>query len=160
MTSKTYFSNLTILFYAMAGGQVIFAAVAFFLQSNGSMPQDDSLGNLMLMIVGALIISTQVGSRFVIGKRMQDVRKMPLVQKTEQYRGVFIMRLALMEGPSLLAIVGYLITGNIWLLVIGMAMLLFFLTYFPSPTKVSNELELESSERNILENPEATIQNV
>ncbi|MEL6805374.1 MAG: hypothetical protein AAFO91_16505, partial [Bacteroidota bacterium] len=103
---------------------------------------------------------TQVGSRFVIGKRMQDVRKMPLVQKTEQYRGVFIMRLALMEGPSLFAIVGYLITGNIWLLVIGMAMLLFFLTYFPSPTKVSNELELESSERNILENPEATIQNV
>lgn len=157
-TSKAYFSSLSILFYAMAAVQLIFAIVAFFLRSQGSMgPEDAELGQLFLIIAASLILLTQLASRFLINKRLETIRKLDFRAKLTQYKGLFILRIAFLEGSSLFCLVTYLITGYLWLLVLGMGMLLLFLTYYPSLNKVVNELELDTSERRQLENPEAII---
>lgn len=158
VTSKSYFSGLNILFYAMAAGQVILAIVTFYLRSQGEMGADDpELGQLFLIIGAALFISSQFASRFIVGKRLEAIQKFGLNNKMNQYRGVFILRMAMIEGPALFCLVTYLVTGYIWLLVFGMALLILFLTYYPSVNKVVNELELNTSERNLVQNPEAII---
>ncbi|MEM6343768.1 MAG: hypothetical protein AAF927_07800 [Bacteroidota bacterium] len=158
ITSKSYFSSLNILFYAMAGGQAIFLMVAFYLRSQGEMgPEDEDLGQLFLIVAAVLLASTQLASRFLIGKRLEAIRKLGLKSKMNQYRGVFILRLALLEGPALFCIVAYLVTGNFWLMLCAIGMLILFLTYYPSYNKVVNELELNANERHQVNNPEAVI---
>ena len=158
VTSKSYFTGLNILFYAMASGQAIFLIVAFYLRSQGEMgPEDEELGQIFLIVAAAVLVSTQLASRFVIGKRLEAIRSLGLRKKMDQYRGVFILRMALLEGPALFCIVAYLVSGNFWLMVCGIGLLILFLTYYPSINKVVNELELDSSERNLVNNPEAII---
>ncbi|MFK7921093.1 MAG: hypothetical protein AB8H47_04010 [Bacteroidia bacterium] len=157
-TSKAYFTSLSILFYAMAAGQLIFAIVAFFVIGQGTMgPEDAELGQLFLIIAVGLVLMTQVASRFLVNKRLEDIRKLDFRSKMIQYRALFILRIALLEGPALFCLLTYLVTGYLWLLVLGMGMLLLFLTYYPSINKVVNELELSPSERSQVENPEAII---
>lgn len=157
-TSKSYFKSLSILFYAMAAGQLIFAIIAFYLRGQGEMgAEDPELGQLFLIVGAGLILATQIASRFISNKRLESIRKLELRSKMTQYRGLFILRLAMLEGPALFFLVTYLVTGYLWLLVLGMGMLILFLSYYPSINKVVNELELDASERKQIENPEAII---
>jgi hypothetical protein len=58
--------------------------------------------------------------------------------------------MATCEGPGLLAIVGLLISGNLSFLIPFGAALLVMILYYPSPTKVGQEIELTQTEIDLL----------
>lgn len=76
----------------------------------------------------------------------------------DDYRSALIIKLALIDVPAFVTIVAYMLTGGNVLLGIAVILIIVFLIYTPNRNKLINELELNSMESEIINNPEAKIQ--
>jgi hypothetical protein len=75
----------------------------------------------------------------------------------DQYRTATIIRYALVEAPALIALIGYLLSGNVFCLAVAGALVAWFVLLVPSQQKTINELDLSGEERRQVEDPEAII---
>lgn len=63
------------------------------------------------------------------------------------YQSATIVRLALLEGPSLFGIVGFLLTGNLIFLGISGALIACFIYQRPTRQKIEDDLNLSYEEK-------------
>ncbi|MFN8355326.1 MAG: hypothetical protein U0Y10_12800 [Spirosomataceae bacterium] len=159
-TSKQYFLTLTILFGALLFAQVILAVMAYFLVVLGSFKGDPSLDDtfqfVVPVVVGGGIAASFLLSRFLIQSAKQ---KTDLSSKLLAYRSAFLIRCALLEGPSLLGCVVCMITGNkLYLAVVAVSIALFVMNT-PSAKRITEELELDYKETGLLNDPDAIVTN-
>jgi hypothetical protein len=128
--------QLTFIFYALVAGQVIFAGVCYFLLHNEMFVTQD-IAELRLVVpiavVGAMAISYFLNEQM----RQKASTLKSLEAQAAHYKQRVILRLAVLEGANLFALVAYLMTGSInFMLFFAVGLLLFF--YFRP-----NEAEME-----------------
>ncbi|MDY0102567.1 MAG: hypothetical protein RBS07_06475 [Lentimicrobium sp.] len=138
---KEFQKSLAIVFFALLAGQVIFALVSLGLVSQGMIPAEPQLRNIGLIVIPFLVFFGFMGSR-LIGSRMLMKARMALdtEDKFNQYRSAFILRLALLETPGFFAIVAFMLTGERIFLGFLSILLFYFVTLFPSESKIIAEL--------------------
>ncbi|MEI6346593.1 MAG: hypothetical protein WCP69_01480 [Bacteroidota bacterium] len=159
ITSKEYFKGIKIIHLALAIGQAFFLLVAFGLVQTGNYEiafQDSSnIFNYLVVIFGLLGIS----SSFLIFKnRLNSCKeKTNLIDKMECYRSSLLIRYALLQAPSFFAIVFYLLTGTILYLAIPVIIIVIFILIRPTHQKAEIDLELNSTEVQMINNPDALI---
>lgn len=158
-TSGEYFKVLQIIFYALVAGQVMFGFVALLLiQMAGFNAELQDLENILLIIVCVFVFSGYLGSRIFFQVRMKSARaRNSLAEKMDDYRGAVIIRFALLEGPSMLSIIAYLITGLWAFLIIAAFIIVIFFALRPTPDKAINDLQLNLNEEQIILNPNSPI---
>jgi hypothetical protein len=157
-TSREYFRSLQIVFYALIAGQLIFAMIALSLRQTGSIDIVDGLDDVFLFIVPLFIIGGVTGSWLFSRNRIKaSILKTSLVEKMSDYRAIMIIRYALLEGPTFLAIIVFLMTGN--LLFLGMAgiVIIIFLVLRPSPQRAVKDLQLNPVEEQSVLDPDKAI---
>ena len=141
------FRKLLILYGALVLGQLVFAMVSLFLiTSDGWAHQPDPIMGFRFVIPGAMIGAATLSWFLNNMFRQQTEGLLSLDQKLAHYRKRVIVRLAILEGANLLAIVGGLLTGhyNYFLLfLIGMALFIFFR---PSKNEIRNDYNLTPEE--------------
>jgi hypothetical protein len=142
------FKTITVLFMAFLIGQVMFAAIAYFLVSAGSigdaLPQ---LVDIFTILVPVLIVGGWLVGKFMYDKKMQAAQvSMAATEKLEIYRAAFIMRCALLEAPVLFAIIAYLLAGKDLLLLFAVGGIVLFSLQRPTKVKVARELQLSEAE--------------
>lgn len=128
--------KLQLVFYALVGGQLLFAAVVFFMLQKQEFVEAAYFSTLVpVALLGSAAIAYYLNRQ--LGRSAAE-------QKTEadqemHYRRRVILRLALVEGGNLVALMGALITGKIlFFLFFGMGMAVFF--YFrPSSVEMAND---------------------
>jgi len=141
-TKTTDLQSLTIIAYALMAGLALFTGIVYYLVSSGNQvgvgaivsPQTD------LLIVGGFGMMCLVMSRILSGKLLESTseeQKREYPEAIAQYRSAKIMRLALLEGPGLMATVFALVTGNTSLLLIAGFMLIMMWSARPSETEFS-----------------------
>ncbi len=158
LTSDEYFKKLSILYFALLGGQLLFAGVVYFLLSPAPTTFDD--GGTFLYIVPAVAVSCVIMSNFLFKNLLNSAKnKSDLSDKFMSYQTAVLVRLALLEAPVLLAIVAYLLTGRLGLLGVGALVILFYLTVRPSKAKAAQELGLSPSEQAVVNDPDAMLTN-
>lgn len=128
--------QLQLIFYALVAGQVIFAGVCYYLIENEMFSTQD-IAELRLVVpiavVGAMAISYFLNEQL----RQKASTLKSLEAQAAHYKQRVILRLALLEGANLFAIVAYLITGKInFLLFFAVGLLLF---YYFRPSEVEME---------------------
>jgi len=128
---------LTIIASALMAGLALFGGIVYYLISSGSATGSEAIVSPQtdLLIVGGLGMMCLMMSRFVSGKLLESTteeqkRDYPIA--IAQYRSAKIVRLALLEGPGLLACVFALVTGNSSLLLITGFMLVMMWSAKPS----------------------------
>ena len=143
---------LKIIHAAMAIGQVLFVAIIVFLVLTGLIPGvEGSLANILLMITVFFILSGTIGSQLLFQSRLNLARKeTTLAGKLAVYRSALIIRYALIELPSLFTVIAALLTGNTLFLLLAGMIIVFFLTLYPSATRVAMHLGLEPEEKALL----------
>ncbi len=136
-------NGLGIIAYALMAGLALFAGIVAYLITSGGAtagsgaivsPQTD------LLIVGGVGLSCLMMSRFLSGKLLEsssDEQRREYPQAIERYRSAKILRLALLEGPGLLACVFALVTGNLNMLLIAVFMLAMMWLAKPSEAEFS-----------------------
>lgn len=137
---------------ALIVGQLFFLAVAIYLViETGAGFGDASLGEIFIYII-PLFAATCIGaSYFVFKGKLNKLKESPsLEQKLIEYRSAQIIRWALLEGPSFLAIIAFLLTGQFLFVGIVAVIIMFFIPTFPSAARFDNDLELTWEEKKLL----------
>ncbi len=156
-TSQQYFTSLSIIHGAMLAGQVLFAAVAWFLNQDGALGDPESVAALRVAVPVALI-GGLVGHQFFTRSRLPQLQqKETLGEKLTGYRTFLIVRYALLEGPTLLALVTYLLGGELTVLLVAGAVMAYFAILRPTREGAIQALQLQGDQERQVRDPEAKV---
>jgi hypothetical protein len=139
-----YFKAVGILHLSFLVGQLLFAAIAAFMVFSHSVPP--SLPDATIIRIGliALAILCIGASQFIYNKRISETHAGQSVdEKLSAFRAAMLIRCALLEGPSLLSIILFLLTGSILYLCLALAIILWFALQYPFRSKVLSEIGLD-----------------
>lgn len=159
VTSGSYFTTLNFVYLGLLAGQVFFMVVAIFLNSTGAMVvEPEELNTFFQILVPLFTVTAIIASIMITRTRLSRIKeKTDFQEKLGDYRAVMIVRLAILEAPSFFAIVCYLLTANLLLLIFSGLVIAIFLLYRPSRDKVAEELELNQEERELIDNRDAIV---
>lgn len=151
-TSGAYFSSLLIVFYGLILGQVVFGLISFFLVNTNNFKSDGAaLSSVFIYIIPVFALGGFILSSLIFKNRLKAIdRRSGLMNKLADYRAALVVRYALLEGPSLFAIIVYLITGNTIFILFSAFIVLYFLAIRPNRDKAINDLDLDSNDEQIL----------
>jgi hypothetical protein len=134
------FKRLQLIFTSLAGGQLIFAGVVYFM-----IHQNQDFADIPILSV--VVPAAVLGAVFLSYFMNERMRSSALEQKTaeaqmDHYRRRVIIRSAILEGANLLALVACLVTGKVnFFLFFAFGMAVFF--YFrPKMTEMANDYDV------------------
>lgn len=146
-TPESFLKSISIIHLALLAGQVIFC-IAAYAQSGKIYFGIHNMDSIFIYIVPLVAIGGFVVGYLAFKKQLAGIRnKTSLGEKIIAYQTALIIRYALLEGPSLLAIVIYMQYGNLFFLGIAGLLMLHFLFLRPTMEKVENDLDLNFTER-------------
>jgi hypothetical protein len=151
-TFLQYLRQLQIFFLALFLGSPILFGVLWFV-NQGQKP-DDGPALLLYYCVGMTFLC--IGVAFVFPKRLLDrVKSSPdLSQKLLSYRTNFILRMALLEGASILCAISYHLLVSHPVIPILMLLALVAMIYFcPHREGVIRDLDLSMQEQARIDDP-------
>jgi hypothetical protein len=151
-TSGVYFRSLTVVFYGLIFGQVLFGLLSFLLMStNKVVPEGENLKDVFIYIVPASALLGFILSNILFKNRLKLMdENSTLLMKLNCYRGALIVRYALLEGPSIFSIVVYMVTGYVVFLIISALIVIYFLTLMPGKEKAIEDLELSANDIEVI----------
>ncbi|MEP6673575.1 MAG: hypothetical protein ABJA78_00405 [Ferruginibacter sp.] len=141
--------RLQIIFKALLTGQILFFAVAIFIKYKKLMPDSDEQLNKILQIAILVISFVCVASGIkIFNKKIQQLKdsNLPVGEKFKEYQSAVIVKWAMTEGACIIAIAGYLLTGNYAFLALAVVLLFIFSGYNPVKSRIVQQLELNDEE--------------
>lgn len=158
-TSQQYFRILSILHLALTLGLVFAGVIGTVLILSGAMSANGT--ELTGILSYAIPMVSVVGlflSHLVYKNKLSELKEMiDLNIKMTSYRGVLILRFAIIETPAFFAFVAALLTGNLLFLVYVAMMILFMIYWRPTINSVSADLGLNPNHSAIIRNPDSII---
>ena len=148
--AKDALRSISIFFYTMIGGLLMFAIIVFalnYLLGHGLL--DQSMVRMFFIAVLAIAAMSIFMAPRLYKKRITDTLSpgLTLMDKLDIYRSALILYLALSEGAGLFAVIVYFLTGYKLLLIVIAVVLLAMLQKRPEKSKIFNELQLSSQEQ-------------
>ncbi len=149
MKVNDQFKMVQIIFFALLSGQLVFLLIAVLLVQSGEISTNDNLF-LILLIVDLMIVfpSLTVGPMFYRNFINKAKSGLSVEEKFNLYRQGIIIKLALVEAPTIFSIVGYLLTGSFVFLIIAVGVLVLFFFHKPTIEKFAEDFNIPLSELN------------
>lgn len=161
VTTKHYFKILNILFFALVAGQVLFAAVAIMQRYFSDQPIAAALPGdtrFVMLLLPLITLIALAASWLLFTTKLKSVKdKTELSDRLKAYRSAQITRYAVMEAPSLLAIVAFLLTGTYLFLACAIFIILSFLYIRPTPASLIAHLQLPYEDQLLIQDPQAVL---
>jgi hypothetical protein len=140
--SNSYLKQLQILFSALFVGQALFAIILYFFIK---IPVKESEGDTLSTITPLVIMAILVAGYFIFNSRIKTLPSITdLDERKLQYRSASIVKWAMFESTTILALVFFIMTGVNLFLYIGFASIVHFALHFPSYERVSRELQTDN----------------
>lgn len=159
LTSKSYFTSLKIIHFALTAGIAFFMLIAIVLQFTGFEPELKEMEMILLGITVFAAISGVFTGNLLFRKRLEQLVELKsLKEKLTGYQSALILKLALVEGPAFFSLVAYLLTANLLFPAITLVLIFVFILYAPGKDKLISDLDLSRKESEIFNNPDAAIE--
>lgn len=159
-TIQQFFQQLKIIHLALIAGQVMFVVIVFFLLED-PLKNDEITGweTMAPYAIGLTAVVFYALSRFAVNAKLKRVKNRASIStKLAGYRESMILRWALLETPSFIAIIGaFMMNESIYLLFSALFIIIFVMEA-PSVNRAIILLALEADERATLENPATAIE--
>lgn len=143
---KSTYMSMAIINAAMIAGPTVLAIVFWFIVNNKGEGETAAAPDMSLIfqiiVVGTLCMSYVVGK--LMGAKQLEVAKKAetLSKKLELYRGINILKTAMLEGAALAAMVFFFVTHDQSFIYLGLLVIGYMLATFPTQNKIAKELEL------------------
>jgi divalent metal cation (Fe/Co/Zn/Cd) transporter len=162
LTSAEYFRRLQMVYIALLIGQLMFAfGVSALLLTAKIEFLNNDIPNLNEILLGAMIFVTLLFVALNIvfyKKRLAIIKgKNNLKEMLADYKNATVIRLAILEFPSIAAIALTMITGNLYFFAFIGVIIALFIFYRPGKEKLKTELELNQTECMLLDDPNAIV---
>ncbi|TAE46600.1 MAG: hypothetical protein EAZ89_19780 [Bacteroidetes bacterium] len=142
-----------ILHKALILGVALFYGAAWFINSRGGafIPGEETMAVLWPVFLAIAAICLLVS--YYLGRTLtaQIPADIPLMDRLTRFRSVKLMQWALLDAPALMMGIGFLLTGNTRFLMLGGAILLYFLNDHPTADKTAQALDLDEDDQRQLE---------
>ncbi len=142
--------SLNIVHKALLTGQLLFAAIAFYLVYSGTMILivDKQTDKILQIAVIAVAAAGFFGGNLMFKKKIISLRgaSMPANEKFRAYKRAAILHWAMLEAPALFSIICFLLTANYAVLILGIVLIFCFAMLGPSRQKISFQLGLSAEE--------------
>ena len=139
---KNFVKVLVLIHLALFMGQVSFAAVCLFISVKPALdlkPVNDAFFYIAPFLIFSGIIA---GSFLFKTLKAKVAEKETLVEKLRAYQMAVIVRFALAEGPSLFGLVCFLLTNNLYYLILVGVNLVYFIIIRPTKFNIHDDLAL------------------
>lgn len=156
ITPESFLKTLSIIHYALLGGMILFMVVAYVKQGNHYFDFKNTKDVYIIVVPIMAIAAYFVGNLVFKQQLSAAANKDSLKEKLMGYQGAALIRLAFLEGAALFGIVAFMLTGNLFELLIATLLILYFITLKPTKEKVIRELNLSQEQRMQFENAEET----
>jgi hypothetical protein len=157
--SNEYFRITFFIYYTLISAQVLFAAVILIITSGRETDfKFEEYAIYFIIGVSLFIVWGIFGGKYLFSTKLNLAKKeKSLFDKLSSYRTALIIKYAVLEGPAIFSIISYLLTGNILFIILAGLIIIFFLFMKPTKDKLIIELELNSSEKEIIDDPAGII---
>ena len=149
-TPNTFLRTIKIIHLALVAGQVLFALTVIVVSKriviNVRDTQDPLVYAVPAFAVICFILSNLLFKKMLVGINNPDSS---LKKKMAMYQTALMIRLALLEAPSLFGTVAFFLTGLLMFLVISALMVAYFIYIRPTDDNVKEALALTYSEKEI-----------
>jgi hypothetical protein len=149
MQQPNAFKVLKVMHTALLIGMVIFNIVAIVLVQQNIVPAADESFQRIFQIVCILVSGTMLIAGFnLFKKKMLAARNHtgPGVQRMDLYRAACMLWWAMIEGPGLLATIGYILTHNYAFFALGVFHLSCLFVFSPRKANIAVLLNLTPDE--------------
>ena len=118
----------------------------------------EKYNTLLFIVVPLLILGGFLGSNLLTkAKFFRANDNDNLNRKLIKFKSTFILKLALIEVPSFISTITFLITANYFFLGLVVLILLLFISKKPSAYNISTEANLSKENAEILNDPDAIV---
>lgn len=127
------FRITTIIFSALAVGQ-IFLLIVFFLIAEQTPARDEStVDNLLIFVIPVIGLTAMIISKFIYNHSLMQVKPGDTVtEKLKKYRTSKIITWAILEGAALISLLAFFLTAEYLYIVVFIFVFGFFLFNRPS----------------------------
>ncbi|MCP4181635.1 MAG: hypothetical protein GY756_28045 [bacterium] len=159
LNTKEYYRLLSLIFYALLAGQIIFACVGFyFVKSGNYIPEFSESKTLFSILVGLIVIEGISVGNYVYKRKISKIKySVDLKLKMSEYRIANIIRFAFIEASSIFSIILYILSGYTVLLIGSTVTIGYFIFIRPTAEQTLKELKLNTEEKNKLNDPKEII---
>ena len=153
MQQQNAFTTFRILHAALLIGMTLFIIVSLVITLLGFQKASESLQRALQVVCIVLSAACVIGGFNIFKKRILAARNSLGTgeERMEQYRAACILWWALIEGPGLLATVGFLLSGNFAFFALAVVHLLILLAFMPRKANIILLLNLTPQEVERLE---------
>jgi len=138
---------LIIMHTAMLLAQILFAAIAYYLKHNDTSDLDNDFDRKIQMILTGIAVFNVVAALFLFKKNMEKLKNIQeLNEKILKYRQASIIKFALLEFATFVAIIGYFFTLGISFLVLAAVLIAFFALQKPTVLAMTNYLGVREND--------------
>lgn len=130
-------------------GLIVFCIIGFLMNSSGAFePIAKELDHVLQVVV--ILLATAgffIGNNYFKRKVLQQAQELQTAhEKLSLYRHAAIIQWTLLEGPAIVAIISFLLTGNYAFLALAATILLLFAMAFPAKQKILLLLSITENE--------------
>lgn len=144
---KEHFKTIQIIFMALLSGQIMFAAVVFFILNPTETFYALNFGDTFTLLILVLSVASIIGSSVVFKLLIKNINPTEsAVNKAVSYRMAKIISWAISESVVMLSVVLFLVTGNTLFQLIFFILLIFFISKVPSKVKFIEEAKISRQE--------------
>ncbi len=154
--NSNYLKSLRLVYFALAMGIAMFSLVALLINNmNGPLSGNDLKPEEKVPFLIVLVVITSaifLAYKVYVPKKIVQIQNLPtLDKKLTAWREIIILQGALIEAPSLFAIILFMLLGISTLLLWPLAGLVLFWLTKPDRDKLIAETNLSPSERDEFE---------
>jgi hypothetical protein len=153
--STGFLQQIRMIHFAVMAGVILFLAVSLYLTMSGYLQPEyeDDFSNVLFLLTAAMTVVILPFAYLLFNRKVRSMdknRELPGLMM--DYKSVFMVKMGLIETPVFFSIVVLLLTGNQWLLVQIVAVLIVMVINRPSAEKIVHELGLDRSEIEAIQN--------
>ncbi|MFN8394887.1 MAG: hypothetical protein U0176_09480 [Bacteroidia bacterium] len=162
ITSEGYFRTLLILWAAMLMSHLSISGVSIYLYFMGELPPSDPETAMPLIYALAGVGAGCLGAAVVLGNSLivKAADKPTLKEKLSGFQTASILRFALLEAPSIMGLVGVMLTGELLFLTASAVSAMTLLAFRPSKQRAIEGLRLSGEDLRLVEDPRAVVMEV
>lgn len=140
-TPRQYMRSLKLVHFALLFGMIIFAGVVYYVNPSTRFDYTET-GVFIFAVPIIMILGILLGNLIFNKLVIRTYKQKSLKTKLDNYLSALIIKFAFVEGPGLLSLVGYLLTGNLIYLFLAIILVIYFLTLTPSKSSLIDALRL------------------
>lgn len=145
-TTKAVLKTITIIHFALCMSVFAFGAFMFLTTENATLNLADTADTFFFLVPVFAILAAFV-SQFLFRKNLKRVQtKNTLKEKLVHYQSSKIIQFALIEGAAFFSIAIFMITTNLFYLIIAIVLLTYLIFLRPSTSTIKEDLDLNAEQ--------------